>query len=87
MMRKPVVMLTIVWGARIRAGVMALEYRRMLLLLLVFLIRRFGNLDNYLAAIELLFVEELDSFLCGLLCGQRNETIACRASTSEDDLR
>jgi hypothetical protein len=57
-----------------------------LLLLLVFLIRRFGNLDNYLTAIELLFVEEFDGLLCSLWRGQSNETIARRASTSEDDL-
>ena len=54
--------------------------------LLVLLIGRFGNLDNYLTTVEVRLVEGLDSFLCGLCGSQSDETIASGAGATEDDV-
>jgi hypothetical protein len=48
----------------------------LLLLLLILLVGRLGNLDNYLATVELLLIKGLDSLLRGLCVGHSDKTIA-----------
>lgn len=45
-------------------------------LLLLFLVSRFGDLDDHLAAFELLLVEEFNCFLCSFSTGKGYESIA-----------
>jgi len=47
---------------------------------------RFGNLNDYRAAIELLLVKCIDSLLGSLCCGKSDESIARRAGAPKNDL-
>jgi hypothetical protein len=58
----------------------------LLLALLVLLVGRLGDLDDDLAAVELLLVERVDGLLRGLAGGESDEAIACGTGAAHDDL-
>jgi hypothetical protein len=62
---------------RFAAASARLPFGLLLLLLLVLLVGWFGNLDNYLAIIELLLIKSLDSLLCSL-CGRDSDKTVAR---------
>ena len=58
----------------------------LLFLLLVFLVSRFGNLDDHLTAFKLLLVEEFNCFLCSFSTGKGDESIARGTCCTKDHL-